>query len=122
MTIMRVFCPLDTDQMATASLACGVFSFLSMGCRNGCELFLWTTPIVRTAARDARSAPRAIAHPAPIGVNTDRAPVAAGWKFSGRSLSKTPWKGAVGIIWRPVGDGKASEKFPFNVRDFDFAW
>ena len=37
-----------------------------------------TTAIARPAARDESSARRAIAHPAPIGVNTNRAPVAAG--------------------------------------------
>ena len=37
-----------------------------------------TTAIARPAARDQSSARRAIAQPAPIGVNTNRAPVAAG--------------------------------------------
>ena len=37
-----------------------------------------TTAIARPAARDDSSVHRAIAHPAPIGVNTNRAPVAAG--------------------------------------------
>lgn len=37
-----------------------------------------TTAIARPAARDESSARRAIAQPAPIGVNTNRAPVAAG--------------------------------------------
>ena len=37
-----------------------------------------TTAIARPAARDDSSARRAIAQPAPIGVNTNRAPVAAG--------------------------------------------
>lgn len=37
-----------------------------------------TTATARPAARDESSARRAIAHPAPIGVNTNRAPVAAG--------------------------------------------
>ena len=36
------------------------------------------TAIARPAARDESSARRAIAQPAPIGVNTNRAPVAAG--------------------------------------------
>jgi putative transposase len=36
-----------------------------------------TTAIARHAARDDGSARRAIAQPAPIGVNTNRAPVAA---------------------------------------------
>lgn len=37
-----------------------------------------TTAIARPAAQDESSARRAIAQPAPIGVNTNRAPVAAG--------------------------------------------
>ena len=37
-----------------------------------------TAAIARPAARDESSARRAIAQPAPIGVNTSRAPVAAG--------------------------------------------
>ncbi len=37
-----------------------------------------TAAIARPAARDESSARRAIAQPAPIGVNTNRAPVAAG--------------------------------------------
>jgi len=37
-----------------------------------------TTAIARPAARDESSARRAIAQPAPFGVNTNRAPVAAG--------------------------------------------
>ncbi|MBN7785877.1 IS3 family transposase, partial [Ponticoccus gilvus] len=37
-----------------------------------------TTAIARPAARDENSARRAIAHPAPIGVNANRTPVAAG--------------------------------------------
>lgn len=37
-----------------------------------------TTAITRPAARDESSASRAIAQPAPTGVNTNRAPVAAG--------------------------------------------
>ncbi len=37
-----------------------------------------TTAIARPAARNESSAPRAIAQSAPIGVNTNRAPVAAG--------------------------------------------
>ena len=37
-----------------------------------------TTAIARPAARDESSACRAIAQPAPIGVSTKRAPVAAG--------------------------------------------
>ena len=37
-----------------------------------------TTAITRPAARDEGSARRAIAQPAPISVNTNRAPVAAG--------------------------------------------
>ena len=37
-----------------------------------------TTAIARPAARDESSAPRAIAKPAPMGVETDRAPVATG--------------------------------------------
>lgn len=37
-----------------------------------------TTAIARPAARDESSARRAIAHLVPIGVNTNRAPVAAG--------------------------------------------
>ncbi len=36
------------------------------------------TAIARPAARDDRSARQAIAQPAPIGVNTNRAPVAVG--------------------------------------------
>jgi len=46
-----------------------------------------TTAIARPAARDESSARRAIAQPAPNGVNTNRAAVAAGWKFSGRSIT-----------------------------------
>ena len=45
-----------------------------------------TTAIARPAARDNSSARRAVAQPAPMGVNTNRAPVAAGRKFSGRSI------------------------------------
>ncbi len=41
--------------------------------------------IARPAAQDESSAPRAIAQPAPIGVNNQRAPVTAGSKFRGRS-------------------------------------
>lgn len=37
-----------------------------------------TTAIARPAARDESSARRAIAQPAPIGVNTNRTPIAAG--------------------------------------------
>ena len=37
-----------------------------------------TTAIARPAAQDESSAHRAIAQPAPIGVNTNRAPIAAG--------------------------------------------
>ncbi|MEQ9448908.1 MAG: integrase core domain-containing protein, partial [Rhodospirillaceae bacterium] len=37
-----------------------------------------TTAIARSATRDDNSARRAIAQPAPIGVNTSRAPVVAG--------------------------------------------
>lgn len=37
-----------------------------------------TTAIARPAARDESSARRAIAHPAPPGVNSERTPVAAG--------------------------------------------
>ena len=37
-----------------------------------------TTAIARPATRDESSARRAIAQPAPTGVNTNRAPVAAG--------------------------------------------
>jgi hypothetical protein len=37
-----------------------------------------TTAIARPAARNESSARRTIAQPAPIGVNTNRAPVAAG--------------------------------------------
>lgn len=37
-----------------------------------------TTAIARPTARDDTSARRAIAHPTPIGLNTHRAPVAAG--------------------------------------------
>jgi len=45
-----------------------------------------TTAIARPAARDESSARRAIVQPAPIGVNTIGAPVAAGRRFSGRSF------------------------------------
>lgn len=44
-----------------------------------------TTAIARPAARDESSARRAIALPAPIGVNDHRTPVVAGRKTSGRS-------------------------------------
>jgi len=45
-----------------------------------------TTAIARPATRDESSARRAIVQPAPIGVNTIGAPVAAGRRFSGRSF------------------------------------
>lgn len=47
-----------------------------------------TTAIARPAGRDESSARWAIAQPAPIGVNTNRAPVAAGRKTRGRSLGQ----------------------------------
>src|SRR5690606_16700096 len=49
-----------------------------------------TAAIARPAARDESSARRAIAQPAPIRVNTNRAPVAAGGKFRGRSPVLVP--------------------------------
>jgi len=48
---------------------------------NADEVLAWshlTTAIARPAARDESSARRAIAQPAPSGVNDHRAPVAAG--------------------------------------------
>ncbi len=51
----------------------------ALGCQTpaGFALYL-TTTIARAAARDESSARRAIAQPAPTGVNDHRAPVVAG--------------------------------------------
>ena len=51
----------------------------ALGCKTPADnAQTLTTAIARPAARDESSARQAIAQPAPIGANTNRAPVAAG--------------------------------------------